>query len=119
MVRGGAVWCCDTVRQDKVDWSLLLLFTPMWVCVLLAGSLRCITPPHPQVSIFVVDRVCLVVLVLLVAVVLPLGHRRNRVFGHRTGQDRTGSTGAGVEEHFGKTTKQNCCQYFLYTHFVL
>lgn len=37
------------VAQGKVDWSLLLLFTPMWACVLLAGTLRCITPPHPQV----------------------------------------------------------------------
>ncbi|CAM9125376.1 unnamed protein product, partial [Hapterophycus canaliculatus] len=35
--------------EGKVDWSLLLLFTPMWVCVLLSGALRCITPPHPQV----------------------------------------------------------------------
>ncbi|CAM9537037.1 unnamed protein product [Ectocarpus sp. 6 AP-2014] len=35
--------------EGKVDWSLLLLFTPMWACVLLAGALRCITPPHPQV----------------------------------------------------------------------
>ncbi|CAM9533012.1 unnamed protein product [Ectocarpus fasciculatus] len=35
--------------EGKVDWSLLLLFTPMWACVLLAGTLRCITPPHPQV----------------------------------------------------------------------
>lgn len=32
-----------------MDWSLLLLFTPMWTCVVLAGTLRCITPPHPQV----------------------------------------------------------------------
>ncbi|CAB1114266.1 unnamed protein product [Ectocarpus sp. CCAP 1310/34] len=35
--------------EGKVDWSLLLLFTPMWACVLLAGTLRCITPTHPQV----------------------------------------------------------------------
>lgn len=34
--------------QDIVDWSLLLLFTPMWACVSVAGALRCVTPPGPQ-----------------------------------------------------------------------
>lgn len=41
--------------QGKVDWSLLLLFTPMWTCVVVASSLRCITPPSPQVR-HAVDR---------------------------------------------------------------
>ncbi|CAN0412231.1 unnamed protein product [Pylaiella littoralis] len=35
--------------EGNVDWSLLLLFTPMWICVMLAGTLRCITPSQPQV----------------------------------------------------------------------